>query len=96
MLRLQMMMAQRFVGQAFGAQVVQRRVVGDLRGRVRMVEDGRDAGEAFGAEDLLGVERPVRLAELRMPLTRNFTQLYIAWHCFAPCFQIQAAVFKGH
>src|SRR5262249_1745461 len=79
-LRFDMVMAGRLFGREFRENVAERRELADLCRWVRVVENGRDAGEAFRPEHLLGIERTVRLAKLCVPFTRNLSALNITWH----------------
>src|SRR5262249_40284577 len=57
-----------------------RREPGYTRGRMVMVEDGSDPREAPRSEHLLGVERAVRLPELRVALAGNLSEPKVARH----------------
>ena len=63
-----------------GLGAVERLPADHLRGRVDVVERGRGAHEALGAEDFLAVERAVRAAELHVALLGDLAELRVVGH----------------
>jgi len=47
---------------------------------VVVVQNGLNAGEALGADDLLAVQRAIRLAELRVALVRELAKVVVEGH----------------